>query len=464
MKSLSLRTRLSVWYVAGLGVTLLGFAVLVDRFLTRSFDEEFEERLTSAVGVVQFAVRDMIRDVGLKTAAAKLLAQLQFVEVDVAIYGRGPDGSPVPFAGNDSVLARVEPFQPCRDRPIARQVLGGVPYRFLVQCVVADSGMPPLAIIVGASERELSGLRGRLRSLLAVSVLVGILLTALGGHWLSGKAVEPVRRMAEQVQRIGSENLSARLPVQASEGEIADLAGMVNALFDRLAATLARERQFLANAAHALRTPIAILHGEVSETAQVPELPEQVHDALLDIGALTSHLGRTVEYLLSLAHRDAGTESFPLESVFVDDVVSGTVGRLNRLAERRQIRIAWGELCETPARANGHVIDQVTQILLENALQYTPEGGTVTVHVRPRDGRGWVEVEDTGPGLEPGDREALFTPFARGSAARRTGAAGSGLGLAVARWMVESCRGTIAVEPVQPHGVRFRVGFPTDAR
>jgi signal transduction histidine kinase len=464
MKPLSLRARLTVWYVGGLGVTLVSFGVLVERALARTFEEEFEERLTSAVGVVQFAVRDLIHDEGLQRAAARLLPQLQFVEVDVAIFGQGAGGSALPFTRNDTVLAHVGAPQPCRDHPITRQRLGGVPYRLLIRCVTTDNGGPPLTVIVGASEQELIATRTRLRTTVALSLLIGIALTAFGGHWLSGKAVAPVRRMAEQVRRIGSENLGERLLIQASDREIATLGQMINELFDRLAATLGRERQFLANAAHALRTPMAILQGEVAEAVQHPDTPSATRDALVDIESVTSHLGRTVEYLLSLAHRDAGTDSFPPEAIFLDDVVSGTVARLGRLAERRRIRLVCNDLRETPVRANTHVVDQVTQILLENALQYTPEGGVVAIGVTPSDGRGRLVVEDDGPGLEGGDLEALFTPFARGSAARRMGTPGSGLGLAVARWMVESSGGTIAVEPVHPHGARFCVDFPGQVR
>jgi signal transduction histidine kinase len=463
MRSLSLRARLTGWYVAGLGLTLLSFGVLVERVLAWKFAEEFAERLTSAVGVVEFALRDMSRDQGVQATAAKLLPQLQFVEVDVAIFGQSADGSAVPFSANDTLLARVGAPQPCQDHPMARRRLSGMFYELLIRCVTTDSGAAPFTVIVGASERELAATRTRVRTTLALGLVIGIALTALGGHWLSGKAVAPVRRMSEQVRRIGSENLGERLPVRASDGEIATLARMINDLFDRLAATLGRERQFLANAAHALRTPMAILHGEVAEALR-GELLATTRDALLDIEGMTSHLGRTVEYLLSLAHRDAGTDSFALEPMFLDDVVSGTAARLGRLAERRRIRIVCTDLRETPVRANTHVVDQVAQILLENALQYTPEGGTVAISVAPGDGRGRLVVQDDGPGLERGDLEALFTPFARGSAARRMGAPGSGLGLAVARWMVESCGGKIAVEPVQPHGARFLVEFLGPAR
>lgn len=455
---LSLRARLTVWYVVGLGATLVGIGVLVDRTLVRAFAEEFEERLTSAAGVVRFAAQDMSADVGPQATDARLLKELQFVEVDVAIVG------PEPFVGSDSLLLQVAPSGECRDRPIIRQQIRGVPYRFLIECVPVAGSQTPLAVIVGSSERELVATRDRVRAALIVALLVGLVATALGGHWLSGKAMEPIGRMSERIQRIGSENLSERLPVSGSDGEIGQLAAIVNDLFDRLAATVARERQFLANAAHALRTPMAILRGQVSEATQHPNLTSSTRDALVEIDSLTNHLGRTVEYLLSLANREAGIASFPLEPVFLDDVVSGTIARLSRLAERRHIVVVWRELGETAVQANTHVVDQVTQILFENAAQYATEGGTVTVSVHSENGRGRLAVEDNGPGLEANELASIFTPFARGSAARRTGAPGSGLGLAVASWMIKSCGGTIRVEPVQPHGARFVVEFPAAPR
>jgi signal transduction histidine kinase len=464
MTGLSLRARLTAWYVAGLVATLLAIGALVDRMLVRAFDEEFDERLTSAAGVVRFAARDMSSDVGPLATAARLLKQLRFVEVDVAIVGQSAGGAPLPFAGSDSMLVQLAPAEPCRDRATTRELVNGAPYRFLIQCVPVAGSQSPLTVIVGTSERELVATRNRVRDALILALLAGVVVTVVGGHWLSGKAIEPIRRMSERIQHIRSQDLGERLPVKGGDGEIAQLARMVNDLFDRLAAMLARERQFLANAAHALRTPMAILQAQVSEATQDRDLTAAARDALGEIGSLTSHLGRTVEYLLSLADREAGIGSFPLESVFLDDVVSGTVARLSRLAERRRIRVVWSELGETAVQANVHIVDQITQILLENALQYTPEGGTVTVSVRSEDGRGRLAVEDNGPGLEAEEFALIFTPFARGAAARRTGAPGSGLGLAVARWMIECCRGTIAVEQVRPHGARFVVTFPGVAR
>ena len=454
MKPLSLRTRLTIWYTLGLGATLLAFGLLLQESLTTTLSHEFDERLMSAADVGEFAVRDGIKDQGLDATALDLLPRLGLIDVDLAVAAGMPDGSGATrvFRGSDSALATIAARVPCRVQPITRQRLGATPYRFLSRCVSSTESVRDLAIVVGAPEAELTAQTRRIQGIIAVALLIGLALTTLGGHWLSGKAIAPIRRMGARVRQIGSENLHQRLPVAPAEGEIAELSVLVNALFDRLALTIARERQFLANAAHALRTPVAVLQGEVAEAARRQDVQE--------IEALVGHLGRTVDYLLALARRDAGAEPIPRERLYLDDVVSGSLTRLGKVAARRRIRLLWGELSETPVHANAHLVDQVSQILLENALQYTPEGGTVTISVTPVDDIGRLIVEDTGPGLTSEDLASLFTPFVRGSAARRSGSAGSGLGLAVAKWMVESCGGTIATEAVEPHGARFVLQFP----
>ena len=151
----------------------------------------------------------------------------------------------------------------------------------------------------------------------------------------------------------------------------------------------------------------------------------------------------------------------PTERMYLDDAASGTVARLARVFAERGVSLRWERLEETPVLANPHVADQVLQILLENAAQYCPAGSTVTVSVHPtKTGRGELIVEDDGPGIAETDRETLFTPFVRGSAARGTTARGTGLGLAVAQWLVRSVGGEIEADPGVERGARFVVRFP----
>jgi len=148
--------------------------------------------------------------------------------------------------------------------------------------------------------------------------------------------------------------------------------------------------------------------------------------------------------------------------MYLDDVASGVVARLGRVFAARKVAVQWGRLDETPVLANTQVADQVIQILLENAAQYSPAGSVVTVSVHPSGlGHGELVVDDEGPGLSDEDRETLFTPFVRGSAARASAARGTGLGLAVAQWLVQGAGGTIVVEPRSPSGTRFVVRLPT---
>jgi signal transduction histidine kinase len=462
---MSLRTRLTVLYTCALAAVLAISAIIIARIQLEAMNQHFDERLVSAAGVVDYAVRDRVSDAGLQAAAAQLLLRLRLPDLGVAIAA-GDGTSPLLFTGSNPDLASALPGTACRETPTTRRVLGDQAYRLLVRCVAVDATMPELTVLVGAAEGPLVAQRRHLLELLALTIVIGLALTAAGGHWMSGKTIAPIRDMTASIQQIGAEQLDQRLPVRPGDGEIAELSQVINALFDRLSALVTRERRFLANAAHALRTPVAVLRAEVSEAAhhatngtgagtdrQVAEIAESV-----------DHLSRTVEYLLSLARRDSGIEVPPTERMYLDDVASGTVARLGRVFAAREVGVQWGRLDETPVLANTHVADQVLQILLENAAQYCPAGSTVTVSVHPADNaRGELVVEDDGPGLTPADRETLFTPFMRGSAARETGSRGTGLGLAVAQWLVEGAGGTIVVESRQPRGTRIVVRFPMAA-
>jgi signal transduction histidine kinase len=457
---MSLRTRLTVLYTSALAAVLGISAAIVTRVQLRAMDEDFDERLVTAAGVVDYAVRDRVIDRGLEAAASDLLPQLRFAEVGVAVGG-GTGGSALAFTGNDPHLAKALPSTPCRDGEPAHRMLDGRPYRVLVRCVAVPGIEPGLAVLIGAPEAPLVGQHRELRRAIALTIVAGLALTAAAGHWLSGKAIAPIRDMAASIQQIGAEQLDQRLPVRPGDGEIADLSAVINALFDRLTQLIARERRFLANAAHALRTPVAVLRAEVSEVAQQAS-GDGVERQVAEVSESVDQLSRTVEYLLSLARRDSGTEVPAVERMYLDDVASGVVGRLGRVFAARKVVVRWGPLDETPVLANPQVADQVIQILLENAAQYSPEGGVVTVSVQPAGGgHGEIVVEDEGPGLTDDDRETLFTPFVRGSAARATGTRGTGLGLAVAQWLVHGAGGTIAAERREGRGTRFSVRFPT---
>ncbi len=459
---MSLRTRLTVLYTSALAAVLAVSAAIVARVQLRAMDEEFDARLVMAAGVVDYAVRDRVIDAGLRVAASDLLLQLRFTDVLVAISG-GKDSAVPVFNGSDPTLAQAHASTECRDAPTHRRTIEGQAYRVLLQCVAVPGIAPGLTVMLAATEAPLVGQHRRLLTLLVLTMIAGLALTAAAGHWMSGKAIAPIRDMTTSIQQIGAEQLDQRLPVRTGDGEIAGLTAVINALFDRLAQLVTRERRFLANAAHALRTPVAVLRAEVSEVRDADVPRDELDRQLSEVSESVDHLSRTVEYLLSLARRDSGTEIPAAERMYLDDVASGTVARLGRLFAERQVAVQWGRLDETPVVANPQVVEQVIQIVLENAAQYSPAGSVVTIGVQPGPTHGELTVDDEGAGITDADRETLFTPFVRGSAARATGTRGTGLGLAVAQWLVGTARGAIAVERRPSQGTRVVVRFPTEA-
>src|SRR5687767_12683668 len=222
---MSLRTRLTVLYTTELAAVLAISAAIVTRVQLRAMDEDFDERLLTAAGVVDYAVRDRVIDRGLEVAASDLLPQLRFADVGVAVGG-GSDSPAVTFTGSDPILASALPATPCRDSDPTRRTLDRETYRVLARCIEVPGVSPGLALLIGAPEAPLVGQHRALLGAIAVTMIAGLALTAVAGHWLSGKAIAPIREMATSIQQIGAEQLDQRLPVRPGDGEIADLSAV----------------------------------------------------------------------------------------------------------------------------------------------------------------------------------------------------------------------------------------------
>jgi hypothetical protein len=219
---MSLRTRLTILYTCALAAVLAISAVFVGRIQLQALNQHFDERLVSAAGVVDYAVRDRVADAGLRAAAGSLLLQLRFADLGVAI-GAVDGGQPVVFTGSDPHLARVLPDTPCREESTTRRIIDDRSYRVLTRCIDVAGLASGLTAIIGAAEESLVAQQSRLFFVLAMTIVIGLALTAIGGHWMSGKTIAPIRNMTASIQQIGAEQLDQRLPVRSGDGEIAEL-------------------------------------------------------------------------------------------------------------------------------------------------------------------------------------------------------------------------------------------------
>jgi two-component system phosphate regulon sensor histidine kinase PhoR len=221
-------------------------------------------------------------------------------------------------------------------------------------------------------------------------------------------------------------------------------------------------RDFVANVSHELRTPVTIiranaetlLDGAMSDPVHGPRILEALHRN-------AERLSRLVDDLLDLARLEASRYQLESDEITVHGAVRGAVDSVERAAQAKDIRI---ELDIDPAlrvRADDKALDQILVNYLDNAVKYTPSGGTVRVSAHRREGAIRVEVTDNGPGISPQHRARIFERFYRVDPGRSRAMGGTGLGLSIVRHLAETLDGDAGMEPAQPHGSTFWVSLPS---
>ncbi len=289
----------------------------------------------------------------------------------------------------------------------------------------------------------------------AVFVLVG--LAAIATWLLTSRALRPVDAITRQVRGISSGNLAERVPNPGGSDEVSTLATTMNAMLDRIETGDKQRRQFVSDAAHELRTPVAVLRSEAEASLRLPEQTsvEAVSAAVLDE---SERLATIVEDLLTLARQDERTSVRP-------PTASGQEVDLEELLLEEAARSRRHPVDLSGVLA-GRVIGQADELsraighLLDNAARHAH--AQVAVGVAPTSDGGWVElwVDDDGQGVASGDRHQIFERFVRLDEARARDTGGSGLGLAVVKSTVEASGGSVRVVDSPIGGARFLIRLP----
>lgn len=282
------------------------------------------------------------------------------------------------------------------------------------------------------------------------AALVGALLVARG-------AMAPVARVQDASERLAAGDLAARAP-ENGPAEIAELGAAFNAMADELERLFDARRQLIVHASHDLRTPLASLQAMIEALEDGLAEPERY---LPGMHAQVRHLSRLVDDLFELARIDAGVLSMELDVVRLEGIVEDCVRGVGATAEARQVRVEMrvdGRV--PPVRAAPAQLERVLLNLLTNALRHTPSDGSVAVHVLDGADGVRVSVEDSGEGIAAADLDRVFERFWRADDARRRDGSGAGLGLAIARGLVEAQGGRIWAEQRPGGGARVSFELP----
>ncbi|GGE27057.1 two-component sensor histidine kinase [Marinithermofilum abyssi] len=287
-----------------------------------------------------------------------------------------------------------------------------------------------------------------------------LLVVSAGGYLMSAIALNPVRRISQTVKKLDPSHLDSRLIVPDTRDEIAEMSRTFNQLLDRIYESVERQRQFVADASHELRTPVSVIRGYTNLLRRWgKEDPQVIKEALEAIDQEAARMERMTAHLLMLARfEDLGTIRGS-EWVELNEVCGQRVRHWrNLLSDRRLIFTPFSQPLQIPVARSD--LEKLLDILLDNAGKYSRRNSTITVTVTSVMGEAKLVVEDTGEGIP---REAIphvFERFYRASQARVKEKSGSGLGLAIARQIVEAYGGRITLDSREGEWTRVEVILP----
>jgi two-component system, OmpR family, sensor kinase len=469
----SVRVRLTLWYTAVLTCVLVGMA-LATYFLLRQdsahrTDAAIVEMADSFLTTVNAEAHDATGPEGLKGAIEQAISEHKYRETIFAVLDQ--EGKIVAASSSQS-LDEPAGAPVVLQEAMGRARLGLRPFRTVrLRDEVQRSYARRFSI--GKEEYTLLALqslrrqREFLESVIAafgLAIPLAILLASAGGYFLARRSLSPVVEMSRQAGRIGADNLHERLPVRNAQDELGHLAASFNNLLDRLDHSFEQQRRFMADASHELRTPVAILCGEADVTLSQPSRSPEDYRASLDIlRAEAKRLKHIVEDLFTLARADAGQHPLTLSSLYLDELITECSRSMKTLAAAKQITLTCTASKELPIQADEALLRRMIVNLLDNAIKYTPPGGSVSVSCEAEDSRYVMTVRDTGHGIPVELQPRIFERFFRADKVRsRSGSdgGGAGLGLSISEWIVHAHRGTLELTRSDKDGSTFTVDLP----
>ena len=312
----------------------------------------------------------------------------------------------------------------------------------------------------GQSDVFAKGMEFSLISSLVIGLPILLFLAAAGGYVLIQRALEPVETMIKAAEVISFNNPSNRLPLLGSGDRVEALGLALNRMLDRLDTAYQHANRFSSDAAHELRTPLAIIQGELESAVLGRGLPQESDAALANVLDELNRLTKIVDSLLKLSRMDRPSGQRFSASVDLFDLAGETVDQMQLLAAEQQVSITGPTGSRALVHGDRDRLKQILVNLLDNGIKYNVLGGQVSVDVSAVGDIARVTVSDTGIGIAPENQDFIFDRFFRVSTNR--GETGAGLGLAIVKSICQAHGGKIEVASTVGAGTKFTISLPLD--
>ncbi len=460
-RSHSVRVRLTLWYLAAMVVVLGVYVFAVYVFVNRSLSESFNQQLRQDFVWAAASLYQTSDGTIMMNEPERLVPEegLPWVQV------WSGDGSELLFR-NSEAMRRSLPGDPTlATEGIVSIPTETVPMRILTRRgdFLARRGAISDARIIIQVARSEERMRAQLSDLVLILLFglpVAVAVAGLGGYVLARRALDPIERMTDHARTITAERLSDRLPVDNPEDEMGRLATVFNETLGRLGASFEQMRRFTADVSHELRTPLTAIRS-VGEVGLRERRSDEAYRSI--IGSMLEEVDRLtglVDRLLVLSRAETGHTKLAVEAIDLRELAENVVSHLGVLAEEKQqsIRI---EASGAPRCLGDRVMLRQALInLVDNAIKYSPVGGQISIRAAESPGGAVLDVSDNGPGIGAESPSLIFDRYYREHRAASGEVSGAGLGLSIAKWVVEVNGGELSLQRGNGTGCTFRMTLP----
>ena len=453
MRALPIRARLTAWYLLILAVSLLAFGCVTYFAMRSSIRAAVDEDLELRLG----GVRSIIVEDGPKGSDE---LEDEFHEYS---DGQGKGGRlRVAATGHVIYDSADSGFLTSARWNGQRIVMAGNPgnrFRVLHDTLMVDG--VSYDVMVATSMHDYGRALDGVQAALGVAAPFFLVIAAFGGYWLSARALVPVDQITEAARKIGAQDLGQRLKVPKAGDELERLADTLNGMLGRLEAAFQRITKFTADASHELRTPVSVMRTSAEIALRKPRSEAEYRETLGQILHESERLSQLIEQLLILARSDAGSSVLPMIRIDLTKPLRSACQQASILAEKKQLAFS-EKMPAKPLWVHGDSpsLERMFLVLLDNAVKYTPDGGSIAVDLNAENGFAVTAIRDTGIGVAQEDIPHVFERFYRADPARTRDLGGSGLGLAIGNWIAQVHGGEIRIESEISRGSCFQVRLP----
>lgn len=467
---ISIRTRLTLWYVTLLAVSLIVFSMSFFYALSAVFIDSIDEQIDPVAAMMEHTVVqppgvlrlprnfDSIYEMffGIRTTGI----YIQVRDASGRVKGRSSslEGFTLPLS--DKARAAVEADETIHE---IVDTVGSYPVRVVMKPVVLrDFGL--VAIIqVGASLEGRERIFHYMVYFFVVGTVVSLIIASVVGWFLAVKALSPVDEITRMAREISADRLDERLSIKGPEDELTRLAGVLNEMIARLEGSFMQIKQFTGDASHDLKTPLTVMKGEIEVALRAESSVEQLEGVLTSCLEEIDRMSYIVKNLLDLAREDARVVDEHRVDVRLDKVLADRYEQFRRVAVEAGVELDLSMNARATVHGDEVRLGQLIYNLIDNAVKYTPRGGKVVLSLvdDAADGSVIFMVTDTGVGIDEEDIPYIFDRFYRVDKSRSRSGGGVGLGLSICKEVAENHDGFIGVESERDRGTTFIVRLPT---